>query len=299
VTVADLVGHIQCELYHAPGFTDLATNRYQALVTLTLKVDDNFGVSPTLSFIGPLDPGTSLTTSVGGTLSVARQRIFTTAYTIDLNTLLKNAPKVVGLPNCTSAKGTGGFTLNLTGDLGLGGIIAAGQDATYYKDVNATIPSSPNQTLDVIFDPNKAPTMPPNAQVIPDDKCHAKKDGPNSKPCDQPPTTTKVANHTPPNFGSTIQFTIIKAINAGPLWSLIHFKGPSSANGLVNVGRTDTDTLVIAFAPGAPILKPGISTLSKEEQQQQDAADATAAPFVQNQLQTLTNNMILQNLQLQ
>src|SRR5271156_5780327 len=46
VTVDDLVNHIQCELYNSKHFSDLADAEYQAQVTMTLKVDDNYGLSP-------------------------------------------------------------------------------------------------------------------------------------------------------------------------------------------------------------------------------------------------------------
>jgi hypothetical protein len=48
-------------------------------------------------------------------------------------------------------------------------------------------------------------------------------------------------------FGETVQFTVVKNVNAvGPNWALQRFKGPG---GFIGVGRTDTHKLVISFAP--------------------------------------------------
>jgi hypothetical protein len=53
-----------------------------------------------------------------------------------------------------------------------------------------------------------------------------------------------------PVFSSTIDFTVIYGIgNAGPTFTLTHFKGPGGGSqGLLNLTRTEKDTLVISFA---------------------------------------------------
>ncbi|HSM94514.1 MAG TPA: hypothetical protein VLT91_00620, partial [Rhizomicrobium sp.] len=57
----------------------------------------------------------------------------------------------------------------------------------------------------------------------------------------------------PPTFGSTVQFIIAASFDTGPGWVLKYFKGPSGSKGLLNGGKTNTDTLIIAFSPGKPI----------------------------------------------
>lgn len=57
---------------------------------------------------------------------------------------------------------------------------------------------------------------------------------------------------TAPAFASTIDFTVNYSFNAGPVWTLKHFKGPSGSSGLVSAGRIDKDTLVLSFASAGP-----------------------------------------------
>jgi hypothetical protein len=51
-------------------------------------------------------------------------------------------------------------------------------------------------------------------------------------------------------FGSLVNFILSYGINGGPNWTLTRFKGPSAgSSSLVNLSRTDTDTLTITFVP--------------------------------------------------
>jgi len=278
VTVATLVGHIQCELLQAPNFQRLVDSNYRALITLTLKVEDNAGLSPSLSFIHPFSaPSTSLTYAVGGTLNVTRQRIFTNQYTIDL-TKLKNNEAAAG---CSTPMES--MTLNLTGDLGIGGIIAGGMDTVQYVNVNVDqpAPDKPQQfALDATLGGHKhsSPLVGTVTQM---------KDGKKTDPARK---DDKKPDPTPPSFGSTVQFTIVKSLNAGPNWVLKNFKGPNGSAGLLGAGRTDTDTLVIAFAPGPKKQGPGFAESALQQAQSEERA--------QSQIQNLTTNMILQNLTL-
>jgi hypothetical protein len=52
-----------------------------------------------------------------------------------------------------------------------------------------------------------------------------------------------------PTFGSTIDFTVTYGLGINPTWTLVHFEGPGSDAGLLNVSRATKDTLVITFAP--------------------------------------------------
>ena len=52
-----------------------------------------------------------------------------------------------------------------------------------------------------------------------------------------------------PNFGSTVDFTLIYGGGAGPSWTLTHFTGVNpSSGGLFSAMRTNKDTLVLSFA---------------------------------------------------
>lgn len=273
VTVGTLVHHIQCELHSANQFDKLAEQNYRAQVTLTLKVEDNAGLSPSLSFIQPYAvPSTSLTYAVGGTLNVNRQRIFTDQYTIDLAKLQHKFPKNDSDTSCPGGPST---SFNLTGDLGIGGIIAGGLEMAPYQDVNADAPSSAPSPQNFSFDGKIANRKEVTALF----EGHAAQEVKRANPSPQPPS-----------FGSTVQFTITKSINAGPNWILQHFKGPGGNTGVLGAGRIDTDTMIIAFAPGPKLATGEKLTQESIESQRQSEAQA------QSQVQSLTTNMILQNL---
>lgn len=61
---------------------------------------------------------------------------------------------------------------------------------------------------------------------------------------------TKPSAAVAPIFGATIDFTVVKGIGgAGPTWTVKHFKGPNGGNpGLINLSRTEKNTLVVSFA---------------------------------------------------
>jgi hypothetical protein len=73
-------------------------------------------------------------------------------------------------------------------------------------------------------------------------------------PTEEQAGSVKLAPSLAPNFGATIDFTITRGVNGGPIWTLSHFTGPGSPGGpLLDWTRTVKDTLVISFAPaGAP-----------------------------------------------
>lgn len=91
-----------------------------------------------------------------------------------------------------------------------------------------------------------------------------------------------------PVFGSTVQFTLKRAINGGPTWTKVNFKGPNGANGLVNTGRTETNQLQIAFSP-IPVPKGDKSLMTMIE------IDANKFAALR-EAQQLIQQMTLQNL---
>ena len=283
VGVDKLITHIECEILNASNLKwlvidpraaklvnhderasdELARNGgsalYVAQITLTLKVEDNGGVTPSLSF---LDAYTAFTFGINGNLNVDRQRTFTTTYWISLNKLLLDASANNRCPNRLSSTdavpkpSSSGPVPDLSGNLGIDGIIAGGLAARGSNDDNSdhydiyVAPQTPgggakpaatsSVTVSVVFDPKKPITEKPNVLVKPD------------KPSDNASDPLSAAF---PTFGSTVQFAIAATLDAGPTWSLKRFKGPSGSKGIFNGGRTGTDTLVIAFSPAKPTAK--------------------------------------------
>jgi len=217
-----LVQHVLCEIAHANHSSML--KNYWVAFNLNLKVEDSAGVTPSLSFIHPLHhaPQTNQTTALAGEISRGRLRSFTQNVTLSMD-------QVTAARFCHSDSEASG----LSGSLGLDEVMAAGIDTLHLVNMQ---PSAPGP----------APTAPPQkAQpgqpASPDAASGAHPDH------DKPGKVGSV--DTWPSFGSTIQFTYRRALNGGPAISQVHFKGANGQNGLVNWSQTDTDQLVIAFAP--------------------------------------------------
>jgi hypothetical protein len=166
-TVKDVVNHINCELASIvnkdPGNTDLSRkmnadptlpsllyrltdDHFVASVLMTLDALDTEGVNPSLNFIHPLYPGTSLSTmynvtlAVGGSLSGTQERNISLAYSVDLEQLQDKVGKDGRLVSyavahqCTGAidelaeggPGSSDVHTGLGGDLGLTEIVVSG-----------------------------------------------------------------------------------------------------------------------------------------------------------------------------
>jgi hypothetical protein len=243
-TVADLTRHVRCEIQRSPRLAELSLNGYVAQVTMTLKVDDNGGITPNMGF---LDPGVNFTHLIDANFNLDRQQIFTTAYSLDTGELVKDITernKPAGTNTCTGDGAQGKF--NLTGDLGIDRIIDTGLPNSVERNFNImTAPEKPddgkNVDVKVIVDPTKPPSQAPNVEV------HV--DGKQVVPPGPPQPVPANPIHSFPTFGSTVQFTLVKTFDTGPTWKLTGFTGPSGSKGLFNGGRTNTDTIVVAFAP--------------------------------------------------
>jgi hypothetical protein len=107
--VAQIVDQVQCELLDAARkYKRLKSENWAAAVDLTLQVDDNIGLTPTLSFIRPLaDAGTNFAFGASGTLKGARQRIYAESLDIPINAIRPRS-----CPLATE-------TFDLTGTLGI------------------------------------------------------------------------------------------------------------------------------------------------------------------------------------
>ena len=85
--VADIVDEIACEL-GAAGVNQLHNTPYSVLVFLTLEVDDNLDLTPSVSLINPLAvTGEVETNTLSADLGGARKRTFTTSYYLDTTKL--------------------------------------------------------------------------------------------------------------------------------------------------------------------------------------------------------------------
>jgi hypothetical protein len=61
-------------------------------------------------------------------------------------------------------------------------------------------------------------------------------------------TAAGLTGDTIPNFGSTVEFTVVYGLNFTPTWTLTHFNGPAADGSLLNASREVKDSLTIAFA---------------------------------------------------
>jgi hypothetical protein len=76
-----------------------------------------------------------------------------------------------------------------------------------------------------------------------------------------------------PNFGSTIDFTLIYGGGIGPSWTLTHFTGPSPASGgLLSFMRTNKDTLVLSFAMVGATAPPAPAAAASDDERRAYAA---------------------------
>ena len=148
VHVDDLVKHIECEFVNSAHMPKLLANPdpkrqaevpiYVAQVTLTLKVEDNGGLSPSLSFIAP----SSFAYGLNGNLNLNRQRTFTTSYFVNLNKLLAD-PAVTG--RCNAVGHSMPTVPSLSGDLGIDGIVVASlATRSHYRDYEKSDKSPSN-----------------------------------------------------------------------------------------------------------------------------------------------------------
>ena len=93
---ADIANHIECELYYAvnPRAGDNsklsqqekdALTKYDVAVLMNLKVDDNGGSSPSLTFIDPYATmSQSFSFAFSGQLNETRERTFATAFVVHM-----------------------------------------------------------------------------------------------------------------------------------------------------------------------------------------------------------------------
>jgi hypothetical protein len=166
-TVGALLAHIRCQLANSFGDPNTGANfkkrdNYLAQITLTLKVQDADGASPSLSFITPYSGAgsPSFTKLLGATLSATGSRTFTTTYITDL----KKLPQT-----CPSAD-QGIFSLE--SDLQLKAIVSNGMTANSDSNVDVKPEDKQQQQpliVEQILDNKKPPTTRPIFRIHPTD----------------------------------------------------------------------------------------------------------------------------------
>jgi hypothetical protein len=230
---SDIVLSIKCELWRGvseykpignePSMKDMLKD-YVVGISLNLRVDDNGGASPSVSFINPYPNMQSLNFGFGAQLNETRQRTYSEDFLIFTNELDGSGCGALRQP-AASING-----ISLLGNLGLIEVAKLG--------LNSVPPTDTAIYPGVLAGGTGSYTVPNKAEA---------------------------ARGSRASFGSTIQFTITRSIGAGPTWTYSNFKGPSgtAASGaggaagssslpggtsLLNFGRTDTHSLLVAFA---------------------------------------------------
>jgi hypothetical protein len=112
--VAEIVDQIQCEVYRASvDYPRLVTERWTAAIDLSLQVDDNIGLTPTVSFIDPASVS-GFTFGASGVLKGTRQRIY--AEALDLEIAGKKPRRCPDQPE----------SFDLTGPMGIREVVSLG-----------------------------------------------------------------------------------------------------------------------------------------------------------------------------
>jgi hypothetical protein len=253
VLPADIVEVIRCELREVvQAHPEL--KEYIVAAALTLRVDDNAGLLPSLSFIDPYKiSGTNFTFGINAQLSGTRQRIFTQTVQFDMR-------EVASHPACISpSQGQAGFQVNgvnLLGNLGLEEIAGMGLSVKEQNGVKFLDPAQPAGASNAL----KYPPFGSTVQF----------------------TLTKSLG-----VGPTWTLTHFK----GPSGTTGSSGGTSvgGAPGLVSGARTDTHLLLITFGPPK---KQGRAPFAlTEEQLKRDAGETAQTILFDLRLQLLQGSI--------
>src|SRR5262245_39303229 len=121
LTVARLSRHIQCEIYEAASeHKRLYNEKWIAVLVLTLQVDEDANLVPSLTHILPLLGGQAFMLSYGAKFDTSSQRIYTENLTVDINKLVNDVRKK---DFCADEKR---FDVDLAGGLGIKEIVGMG-----------------------------------------------------------------------------------------------------------------------------------------------------------------------------
>jgi hypothetical protein len=221
-TVAQLVTHIQCEIFRArkqSGLENLTKRKYVSFAQLTVDVTNFQRTAPQLDFIHRyMTAMTNLTYTLGGQFTGTQHRNITQSFTIDLTQAKPGSDEL-----CT--KGTESDLLS--GELGLDAVIADGLHQSVSDDF-AVYPTPNNKKT--LLNPTNLPVFGSTVDF----------------------TIVYGIN----NLGPTWTITHFKGpggagdgSGGGGSSSGAGGSGGGSAQGLLTMNRTVKDTLVISFAP--------------------------------------------------
>ena len=255
--VTAIVRHVLCEVARARDVS-LSTpatlpnarslNEYYVAYNLSIRVEDSAALTPALNWIDPLSVGgTSAVTSVGGELSRGRLRTFVQSATIQV--------KQISTGEYCPAVGAEQPRVEneLAGSLGLVDVVTSGLEAI------RTLPAAPRPLQETTAAPAPPATDKPSPVAGAARPAASVKD---------PPSSIAGATSTMA-FGSTIQFAYRRALNGARQMNRTSFRGPSGSSGLFGGSRTDTDQLIIGFAPLDPANARRVVEQEIQSQQQQ------------------------------
>jgi hypothetical protein len=127
--VSEIVDQIECEVYRASRtHARLIKERWTAAIDLSLQVDDNVGLTPTVSFIDPASAA-GFTFGASGAFKGARQRIY--AEALDLEIKGKQPVSCPDQPDSFDLTGSMGIVETV--DLGMSSVGPTDQ-TTFKKD---------------------------------------------------------------------------------------------------------------------------------------------------------------------
>lgn len=197
--VRQIIDQITCELSEISR-TQLKDKRYIITVNLTLQVDDEINLTPSLTFIEPLTvASTNRAVTQGLGVGGSRQRKFAAAFNYDTELL-----QGIGIGE---NKGKTGETFPL--------FCGAERDKFYRLDGHLGLSEIARDGVAI--------------------------------------DTDRIGKTGMPSFASQVRFIITRSVGAlGPTWTLVSFKGPGGANGLLNGKAFNTDSVDIAFSPYKP-----------------------------------------------
>jgi hypothetical protein len=213
--VSEIVAQVQDEIQRSLVACGKENQVYVATAVLTLEVTNgqNFNLVP--AYLDPLKAAnTKFTVAGNAQLGGTQHRLFTETITLvceidELKKAQESAPKGA---RPDAAKGGS----RLSGDLGIQDIVKAGIETERPR-------SFEDHGIHLVG-------------VLKGDVTD--KD-----------TDNTFAKNTPPSFGTTIDFTITRNGGVGPMWTLIHFTGPSSSSSsLLGFSNILKDTLTLSFA---------------------------------------------------
>lgn len=140
-TIQAVMNHISCEIKQANAANNnvLKDKSYIITVSLTLQVQDTFGLTPSINYTETLKaPAKDLVTSLGVDLNNQRRRNFTTSYVIDAKQMDSQACEQ------TSPPGSAERLYDLTGNLRISEIVEQGLKAGNMPGVIANAKTAPS-----------------------------------------------------------------------------------------------------------------------------------------------------------